>query len=111
MKTETFKKRAMTKEELIEKHPRIFKRMSAATHDLEICVRFVKCEEKHLLKIDKMCYEVQSYIDYMNLSNTTKIPQVFITDVLASENTVFVIFSGGDEYTTSLLGGLQQPKK
>lgn len=97
----------MTQEELIEKHPRIFRQMSAATHDYEICVSFVKCKESHLLQLDEACSDIQSYLDYMNRSRK-HIKQVVITNVTCRSNSLLVVYEGGDEYTSKILGDINE---
>lgn len=89
--------------DLIRNFPRIFRRMSAATHDLEVCVRFHNCEDKHYFMIHNFCNVAQSYLDYMNESTQTKIPQIVIEEAKYLDNRIHLVYTGGDDYVRSLI--------
>lgn len=97
----------MTPDELIEKHPRIFRQISAATHDYEICVKFINCKESHINQLNEVCSEIQHYLDYMNTSQKY-IKQVVITEVIGHSDKVSIRYEGGDDFTSKILGGYNE---
>lgn len=90
------------KADLIYRYPRIFKRMSAATHDLEVCVTFHDLQDKHYYMLNIFCEEVQHYLDYMNSSTQNKIPQVVIEEARYTDNRVSLKYAGGNSYVSNL---------
>jgi len=88
---------------LIRNFPRIFQRMSASTHDLEVCVTFYTCQHKEYDRLYEFCNVVQAYLDYMNTSSQTKIPQVVIEEVRCLDNQIKIVYTGGDDYVRSLV--------
>lgn len=97
----------MKEENLIDRHPRIFGRITASTHDYEICVRFVNCKSYHLTELNERCTEVQRYLDYMNTSQKY-IKQVVITEVIGHSDKMSIRYEGGDDFTSEILGVLHE---